>query len=620
MQKYSDTILNRQGKPVAGAVVVVTSYPGNEPAVIYAVDGGQPVESVTSDKNGRFAFYAADGHYNLSITGRNIDPITVTDLLLFDPAAGFDPAPIDAMQGEIKAAQRDLAAITARVGQAEGNAVTLGASLTAATNRVAQAEKDIEALQLGASGMAWSGAVFPMYAAHRGMEMSFPENTLLAFQEAVKAGAGAVEMDCYLMADGNVAVMHDSSTARTCRLPDGTAIALNIESLSAFDLYGLDASYKVTAGENGFHGSDFENNPPPLLLDVLTALKGKALLLIEAKGTSMAKRLANAQAIANLVDKLKMQASVVIQSIHKPPTEGPVDFKGCRWAFITATAQMTGAQLDELAIANGCYMVIMDKTGIDPAYKALVNSKGMKLCGYTYSRPDELATVVPDVVLATDTTIVSRKRLAGSRDALMRKYPGPGYTRDGFGSSPSNTRAAPVIRTIGNKRAIGWDVPKSGTTRTLICCLDPDPDNDGQYTLDFDAIWTGLDATTSSFCLVSVEIDVAGTLVEASSLSTAKRGYSIGFRANGGAAIYRLAGDTPTATNIASATGLPNPPVLNQAYPCRIVVNSTGITATFDVGGLNIVMTANDTTYRNGKYIQLERRGHGFMIANLRAS
>lgn len=85
MERYTNTILNKQGKPVVGAVVTVTTYPNNEPAVIYAADGGQPVEFITSDENGRFAFYAADGHYNLSIVGKHIDTITITDVVLNDP-------------------------------------------------------------------------------------------------------------------------------------------------------------------------------------------------------------------------------------------------------------------------------------------------------------------------------------------------------------------------------------------------------------------------------------------------------------------------------------------------------------------------------------------------------
>jgi lysophospholipase L1-like esterase len=85
MQKYSDTVLNRQGKPVVGAVVTVTTYPDNKPATIYAADGGNAVASVTTDSNGRFSFYAADGHYNLNIVGSGFVTQVITDVVLDDP-------------------------------------------------------------------------------------------------------------------------------------------------------------------------------------------------------------------------------------------------------------------------------------------------------------------------------------------------------------------------------------------------------------------------------------------------------------------------------------------------------------------------------------------------------
>lgn len=85
MQKYSDTILNNQGRPVAGAIVKVTTYPGNNAATIYATDGGPAVPFVLSGLDGRFSFYAADGHYNLLIAGIGIAPITITDIVLNDP-------------------------------------------------------------------------------------------------------------------------------------------------------------------------------------------------------------------------------------------------------------------------------------------------------------------------------------------------------------------------------------------------------------------------------------------------------------------------------------------------------------------------------------------------------
>jgi hypothetical protein len=133
-------------------------------------------------------------------------------------------------------------------------------------------------------------------------------------------------------------------------------------------------------------------------------------------------------------------------------------------------------------------------------------------------------------------------------------------------------------------------------------------------------IWTELTASVSELSSIYIEMDTAATLVIGQAGSVAKNGYLIGFRANGTMNMYDISGATPTGPQIATNTGLPNPPVVNTVYPCRIVVDATNVTVTFDVGGLDVVMTAANTSHRGGKYMQLERRGHGFMIANLRRS
>lgn len=125
MERYTNTILNKQGKPVAGAVVTVTTYPGNEPATIYAADGGQSVKSVTSDQNGRFAFYAADGHYNLSISGKHIDPFTITDIVLNDPNDDLSLGALQPFKDDLDALQLpDYAALRAYKGPRKSVYVT----------------------------------------------------------------------------------------------------------------------------------------------------------------------------------------------------------------------------------------------------------------------------------------------------------------------------------------------------------------------------------------------------------------------------------------------------------------------------------------------------------------
>lgn len=51
--------------------------------------------------------------------------------------------------------------------------------------------------------------------AHRGASGQYPENSRLAFEKAIAAGADMIEIDCQLTADGHVVVFHDEKIART---------------------------------------------------------------------------------------------------------------------------------------------------------------------------------------------------------------------------------------------------------------------------------------------------------------------------------------------------------------------------------------------------------------------
>ena len=53
----------------------------------------------------------------------------------------------------------------------------------------------------------------PLVVAHRGASAHEPENTLAAFEAAVRLGAGGVELDVRGTADGALAVLHDPALA-----------------------------------------------------------------------------------------------------------------------------------------------------------------------------------------------------------------------------------------------------------------------------------------------------------------------------------------------------------------------------------------------------------------------
>ena len=70
--------------------------------------------------------------------------------------------------------------------------------------------------------------------AHRGSSSEAPENTLHAFEAAVRCGADAVELDVRLTADGAPVVIHDATLDRTTDRT-GPVAALNLAGLRTVD-------------------------------------------------------------------------------------------------------------------------------------------------------------------------------------------------------------------------------------------------------------------------------------------------------------------------------------------------------------------------------------------------
>lgn len=87
MQKYQDNVQTLDGRAIVGASVTVTEYPGGTPATVYNSNGsGVITQPILTNGDGEFAFYAANGRYQLQVTGGGISVAqTITDIVLFDP-------------------------------------------------------------------------------------------------------------------------------------------------------------------------------------------------------------------------------------------------------------------------------------------------------------------------------------------------------------------------------------------------------------------------------------------------------------------------------------------------------------------------------------------------------
>jgi hypothetical protein len=89
VQKYQNSIQDVKGNAVAGASVAVYVYNTSTLATIYSDNGVTPIPpgSLLSNSEGEFAFYAADGRYNIEIIAAGLISQTTYDVLLFDPAS-----------------------------------------------------------------------------------------------------------------------------------------------------------------------------------------------------------------------------------------------------------------------------------------------------------------------------------------------------------------------------------------------------------------------------------------------------------------------------------------------------------------------------------------------------
>jgi glycerophosphoryl diester phosphodiesterase len=109
----------------------------------------------------------------------------------------------------------------------------------------------------------------PLVFAHRGASRVAPENTLPAFEAAIRSGADGVELDVQYSSDGHLVVIHDLTLER---LTNGIG---RVTSQPLATLRALDA---------GSHfGPEFAGARIPLLGEVLDLVKDKLLVNVELK-------------------------------------------------------------------------------------------------------------------------------------------------------------------------------------------------------------------------------------------------------------------------------------------------------------------------------------------------
>ncbi len=107
--------------------------------------------------------------------------------------------------------------------------------------------------------------------AHRGSSADRPENTLAAYQRAVEAGAGAIEIDLRLTRDGQLVSLHD---ARVDRTTNGSG---PVAAMSLSELLQLDAG--------SWFGESYRGIRVPTFRQIMRLARGQVDVLLDLKGS-----------------------------------------------------------------------------------------------------------------------------------------------------------------------------------------------------------------------------------------------------------------------------------------------------------------------------------------------
>lgn len=237
----------------------------------------------------------------------------------------------------------------------------------------------------------------PLVFAHRGAKRVAPENTIPAFEAAVRLGADGIELDVQYSSDGKLVIFHDLALEKTS---NGTG---RVSSHPFEELRRLDA---------GSHFSpEFAGTQIPTLDEALETAKGKLLVNIELKTIEVAQSGLGPDVI-EAVRRHGMADEVVISSfnpfaLRKSKAAGPEiehalllasDLAG--WTRWTLTLRHSRA--------DGLHP---ERKMVDAAYMASARKRNLPVRVWTVNEPDEMRRLAglgveaiisdaPDVALA----------------------------------------------------------------------------------------------------------------------------------------------------------------------------------------------------------------------------
>jgi glycerophosphoryl diester phosphodiesterase len=240
---------------------------------------------------------------------------------------------------------------------------------------------------------------YPVIFAHRGSSVHAPENTLAAFELAIRQGADAIELDAKLSLDQQVVVIHDQTVDRTT---NGTG---DVRKHTLAQLRKLDAGSHFDIA--------FRNEPIPTLDEVFQSVGFGIYINVELTNYASPRDVLP-EKTAELVKRYDLEKRVLFSSfnpialirIHKLLPEAPIGLLALpRWNGAWARSRLGG-----LIPHQSLQPEVED---VNPSLVRRVHSSGRKVFVYTVNHVDTMRRLFSWKVdgIFTDDPVLARQVL-----------------------------------------------------------------------------------------------------------------------------------------------------------------------------------------------------------------
>ncbi|MBQ6262570.1 MAG: S-layer homology domain-containing protein [Clostridia bacterium] len=229
----------------------------------------------------------------------------------------------------------------------------------------------------------------PLFIGHRGYESRAPENSLDAFEEALKNGGEIFEIDVHTTKDGRIVVVHDGTIASTTNYDGPLSVSeMTLEEIREYNII----SYVYSPGK--YRVGELTDLKIPTLEEVLELIArypGRRVF-IELKGSDPATpagvaRIVKEYGMEDRVDVISFSASLLTQ------TYGDGNLPGMATGYLGGASEgnaETENVLKEffgtLKTVQGINSTVNYSSSAKIAYSTVANDRGMTVWPWTFNR------------------------------------------------------------------------------------------------------------------------------------------------------------------------------------------------------------------------------------------